>query len=171
MIWNSLWVSVFQEKTSTIEKWYTYYSIYLQLYSILKVLFFVFIFYSFYKIEKSKFVIRYEFFQDDAKLFTCLEMPVNITQYRGPVGIFNNRNFVFLPKFTNFIDHKCWNTNHLYLKQHLSIFLINLAFFSRFCKCSSFTKVQFLCDFKKHLPIMLVITTVLLFDCQFTSAM
>ena len=80
-------------------------------------------------------------------------MPVNITQYRGPVGIFNNRNFVFLSKFTNFIDHKCWNTNHLYLKQHLLIFLTNLAFFSRFCNCSSFTKVQFLYDFKKHLPV------------------
>ena len=37
-------------------------------------------------------------FQTVYKFFTCLEMPVNITQYRGSVGIFNNRNFPFRPQ-------------------------------------------------------------------------
>ena len=61
------------------------------------------------------------------KVFTCLEMPVNITQYQGSVDIFNIRNFVFLPKFTNFIGRKCWSTNHLYVKLNLRIFPMNLV--------------------------------------------
>ena len=49
-------------------------------------------------------------------------MPVDITQYRGSVGVFNNRNFVFKSKFSKFIGHKCWNSNHLYFKLHYPIF-------------------------------------------------
>ena len=56
-------------------------------------------------------------------------MPVNITQYRGSVGIFNNRNFAFRPKFTNFIGRACWSTNHLYFKLYLPIFPMNLVLF------------------------------------------
>ena len=56
-------------------------------------------------------------------------MPVNITQYRGSVGIFNNRNFAFRSKFTNFIGHTCWGTNHLYFKLYLPIFPMNLVLF------------------------------------------
>ena len=63
--------------------------------------------------------------------FTCLKMSVDITQYRGSVGIFNNRNFVFRSKSSNFIGHKCWNSNHLYFKLHL-IFPINLVLFLAF---------------------------------------
>ena len=52
-------------------------------------------------------------------------MPVDITQYRGSVGIFNNRNFVFRPKFSNFIGHKCWSSNHLYFNHsYLNISMI-----------------------------------------------
>ena len=61
--------------------------------------------------------------------FTRLEMPVNITQYRGSVGIFNNRNFIFRPKFSSFIDHNCWISNHLYFKLHYPIFPMNLVLF------------------------------------------
>ena len=65
--------------------------------------------------------------------FTCLKMPVDITQCRGSVGIFNNRNFVFRPKFSNFIGDKCWNSNHLYFS-HLyfnisMVFPMNLVLF------------------------------------------
>ena len=56
-------------------------------------------------------------------------MPVNITQYRGLVVIFNNLNFAFRPKFTKFIGHTCWSTNHLHFKLYLQIFSINLALF------------------------------------------
>ena len=56
-------------------------------------------------------------------------MLVNITQYRGSVGILNNRNFVFRPKLSNFIDHKCWSCNHCYFKLHYPIFPMNLALF------------------------------------------
>ena len=68
-------------------------------------------------------------FKKVLKFFICLEMPVNITQYRGSAGIFNNRNFVFRPKFTNFIEHTCWGTNHMYFKLYLVIFSMNLALF------------------------------------------
>ena len=63
--------------------------------------------------------------------FTCLKMSVDMTQYRGSVGIFNNRNFFFRSKSSNFIGHKCWNSNHLYFKLHL-IFPINLVLFLAF---------------------------------------
>ena len=52
-------------------------------------------------------------------------MPVDITQYQRSVGIFNNRNFVFRPKFSNFIGHKCWCSNHLYFNHlYLNISMI-----------------------------------------------
>ena len=58
------------------------------------------------------------------KFFTCLEMPVNITQYRG---VFNNCHFVFRRKFRNFIGHKCWSTDHFCFKLYLPIFPMNLV--------------------------------------------
>ena len=36
--------------------------------------------------------------------FSCLEMLVNLTQYRGTVGVFNNQNFGFSYK-SNFKGH------------------------------------------------------------------
>ena len=58
--------------------------------------FFAFILYSFYKIVKLKFLLDTTSFKRVLKVFTYLEMPVNIIQYRrSVVGIFNNRNFVF----------------------------------------------------------------------------
>ena len=59
-------------------------------------------------------------------------MLVNITQYRGSVEIFNNRNFVFRSKFQNFIDHKCWSSNNLYFKLRYTIFPVNLMLFLAF---------------------------------------
>ena len=38
------------------------------------------------------------------QLFSCLEMPVNLIQYRRVVGVFNNRNFGFSYK-SNFKGH------------------------------------------------------------------
>ena len=58
--------------------------------------------------------------------FTCLKMLVDLTQYRGSVGIFNNRNFVFRPKFSNFLGRKCWSSNNLYFKLYYPIFPMNL---------------------------------------------
>ena len=90
--------------------------------------FIFFIFYSFYKKAKLKFSIGYNFFQEGAHIFTCLKMPVDITQCRGSIGIFNNRNFVFRAKLSNFIGHKCWDSNHLYFKLHCLMFPMNLVF-------------------------------------------
>ena len=61
------------------------------------------------------------------KFFTCLEMPLNITQQRVSVWILNNRNFLFRPKLTNFIGLKSWNISHLYFKLHLLLFPMNLV--------------------------------------------
>ena len=55
---------------------------------------------------KLIFLLDTTSFKRALKFFTCLEMLVNITQYRGPVGTLNNQNFVFNPKFTNFIGYK-----------------------------------------------------------------
>ena len=74
--------------------------------------------------------------------FTCLGMPVNITQYWGGAGIFNNLNFVFRAKFSNFIGHKCWSTNHLYFKLHYPIYPMNLVLFLVFVIVLSFLHVQ-----------------------------
>ena len=89
----------------------------------------VFIFYSFCKIVKLSFFIGYGFFQRVMNFFICLEMSVNITQYQGSVGIFNNHNFAFRPKFTNFIGNTCWSTNHMHFKLYLPIFPMNLLLF------------------------------------------
>ena len=59
-------------------------------------------------------------------------MPVNKKQYRESVGIFKNRNFVFRPRFSNFIGHKCWNSIYLYFKLRYPIFPINLVSFLAF---------------------------------------
>ena len=67
---------------------------------------------------KLKFSIGYNF-QEGA----------HITQYRGLVRIFNNRNFIFRPKFSNFLGHKCSSSNHLYVKLHYPIFPMNLVLF------------------------------------------
>ena len=91
--------------------------------------FVVFTFHLFYKKTKLKFSIGYDFFKRKLIFFTRLKMPVDITQYRGSVGIFNNRTFVIRSKFSNFIGHKCWNSNHLYFKLHYPIFPVNLVLF------------------------------------------
>ena len=91
--------------------------------------FVVFTFHLFYKKTKLKFSIGYDFFKRKLIFFTRLKMPVDITQYRGSVGIFNNRNFVFRSKFSYFIGHKCSNSNYLYFKLHYSIFPMNLVLF------------------------------------------
>ena len=69
--------------------------------------------------------------------FKCLEMLVNITQYQGSVGIFNNHNFDFRPQFSKFGGHKCWSSNQLYFKLHYPIFPMNLVLFLVNC---SFTR-------------------------------
>ena len=91
-------------------------------------------------------------------------MPVNITQYRGSVGIFNKRNFVFRPKFTNFIGRKCWSTNHLYLKLHLPIFPMNLALFLVFLIVVLSPRCSFYITSRNTCTSMLVITGALLFN-------
>ena len=95
--------------------------------------------------------------------FTCLEMPVNITQYRGSVGLFNNRNIVFRPKFSNFIGRKCWSSNHLYFKLHYPIFSVNLVLFIVFVIVLS-PRRSFHITLSKTCTSMLVITIVLIFD-------
>ena len=82
--------------------------------------FYIFIFYSFQKIVILNFLFDTSF-KRKLQFFICLEMPVNKTQYRGPVGIFNSLNFAFRPKFTNFIGNTCWGTNRMYFKLYLTI--------------------------------------------------
>ena len=90
-------------------------------------------------------------------------MPVDINQYRGSVGIFNNRNLVFRPKFSNFIGHKCWSSNHLDFKLHHPIFLMNLVLFLVFVTVFS-PRRSF--HITKHSTgtSTLVITAALIFD-------
>ena len=95
-----LWLRQKYRKT----KLYTYYLIFLYNFKYI-IGYFVAVFnsYSFYKTVKLKYFIGYDFVQEGSQIFLRLEMPVKLSQYRGSVGIFNNRNFVFRPKFTNFV--------------------------------------------------------------------
>ena len=43
---------------------------------------------------------------------SLLEMPVNLTQYCGSVGIFNNRNFFVQSKFSHFLYLSDNNSNN-----------------------------------------------------------
>ena len=95
--------------------------------------------------------------------FTCLKMPVDITQYRGSVEIFNNRNFVFWPKFSNFIGLQCWSSNHLYFKTHHSIFPMNLVLFLVFVIVLS-PRRSFHISLINTGTSMLIITVALIFD-------
>ena len=105
--------------------------------------FFVFISYSFYEKVKLFFLLDTTFFKRVPKFFICLEMPVKITQYRGSVGIFNNRNLAFRSKFTNFtqtlqVTRVGVPINFVFqiISSHISNeFSIILCF----CNCSSFT--------------------------------
>ena len=90
-------------------------------------------------------------------------MPVNITQYRGSVGIFSNRNFVFRPKFSNFIGRKCWSSNQLYFKMHYPIFPINLVLFLVFVIVLS-PRRSFHITPSNTCISMLIITVALIFD-------
>ena len=90
-------------------------------------------------------------------------MPVDITQYRGSVGIFNNRNFVFRSKFSYFIGHKCSNSNYLYFKLHYSTFPVNLVLFLAFVIVLS-PRHNFHITPINTGTSMLVITVALIFD-------
>ena len=90
-------------------------------------------------------------------------MPVNITQYRWSVGIFNNRNFVFRPKFSNFGGHNCWSSNQLYFKLHYPIFPMNLVLFLVFVIVLS-PRCSFHITLSNTCTSMLVITVALIFD-------
>ena len=98
------------------------------------------------------------------KFVICLEIPVNTTQYRGSVGIFNNRNFAFRPKFTNFIGHTCWSTNHMYFKLYLPIFPMNLVLFFVFRSAVLSPKCCFDITSRNTYTSILVITVDLLSD-------
>ena len=91
-------------------------------------------------------------------------MPVNITQYRGSVGIFNNLNFAFRPKFINFIRHTCWSTNHMYFKLYLLIFSINLVLFLVFAIAVFSPRCSFYITSRNTYTSILVITVALLSD-------
>ena len=98
---------------------------------------------------------------------TCLKMPLDITQYRRSVEIFNNRNFVFRSKFSNFIGHKYWSSNHLYFS-HLyfnisMIFPMNLVLFLVFVIVLSPRRSFHITPINTGTS-MLVITVTLIFD-------
>ena len=126
--------------------------------------FVVFTFHLFYKKTKLKFSIGYDFFKRKLIFFTRLKMPVDITQYRGSVGIFNNRNFVFRSKFSNFIGHKCWNSNHLYFKLQYPIFPMNLTLFLVFVTVLSPMRSLHITPINTGTS-MPVTTVALIFDC------
>ena len=90
-------------------------------------------------------------------------MPVDITQYQGSVGIFNNGNFVFRPQFSIFIGLKCWSSNHWYFKLRYPIFPINLVLFLVFVIVPS-TRRSFDIAPINTGTLMLVITVALIFD-------
>ena len=46
------------------------------------------------------------------KSLSLLEIPVNLSQYRGSVGIFNNRNFFVQSKFSHFTHLSYYNNNN-----------------------------------------------------------
>ena len=98
------------------------------------------------------------------KLFTFLEMPVNITQYRGSVGIFNNRTFAFRPKSTKFTGHTCWSTNHMYSKLDLPIFPMNLVLLLVFPTAVLAPRCSFYIISRNTYASILVITVPLLSD-------
>ena len=98
------------------------------------------------------------------KLFTFLEMPVNITQYRGSVGIFNNRTFAFRPKSTKFTGHTCWSTNHMYSKLYLPIFPMNLVLLLVFPTAVLAPRCSFYIISRNTYASILVITVPLLSD-------
>ena len=98
------------------------------------------------------------------KFVICLEIPVNTTQYRGSVGIFNNRNFAFRPKFTNFIGHTCWSTNHMYFKLYLPIFAMNLVLFLAFAIAVLSPRCSFYVTLRNTYTSILVNTVALLSD-------
>ena len=98
------------------------------------------------------------------KFFTCLEMPVTLTQYQGSEGIFNNRNYVFRPEFINFIGHNCWSTNQFYFKLHFPIFPMNLVLLLVFVIVVLSTKCSFYITSRNSCTSVLVITVALLFD-------
>ena len=56
-----------------------------------------------------------------------LEMPVNLLQYRGSVGIFNNRNFFVQSKVSHFTYLSDNNNNNNNLAIGLSILLNKIA--------------------------------------------
>ena len=82
-----------------------------------------------------------------------LEMPVNLSQYRGSVGIFNNRNFFVQSKFSHFSYLSDNNTNNntnltiglLFLlnKIALVLLLLNLMFVFK-CNGSKHKKITFI---------------------------
>ena len=91
-------------------------------------------------------------------------MPVNRTQYRGSVGIFNNRDFAFTPKFTNFIGHTCRCTNHIYFKLYLPIFPMNLVLLLVFAIAVLLPRCSFYITSRSPCTSILVITVALLSD-------
>ena len=96
--------------------------------------------------------------------FLCLEMSVKIIHYRGSVAIFNNRNFAFRPKFTNFIKHMCWSTNRSYFRLYLPIVLMNLVLFLVFIIAVLSPRCSFSITSRKTCTSILVIAVALLFD-------
>ena len=84
--------------------------------------------------------------QECARSLSLLEMPVNLLQYRGSVGIFNNRNFFVQSNFSHFTylsdnnnnnnnKNNNNNNNHLAIgllilpsKMALVLLLLNLMF-------------------------------------------
>ena len=99
-----------------------------------------------------------------SNFFICLEMSVNITQYQGSVGVSNNPNFAFRPKFTNFIGHTCWSISHLYFKLYLPIFPMNLVLFLVFAIAVLSLRCSFYITSRNTYTSILVITVALLFD-------
>ena len=98
---------------------------------------------------------------------TRSKMLVDITQYRVSERIFNNRNFVFRPKFSNFLGHNRWSSNHLYFS-HLyinisMIFPMNLVLSLVFVIVLS-PRRNFHITPINTVTSMLVITIALIFD-------
>ena len=72
------------------------------------------------------FIVYFVSAQECSESLSLLEMPVNLLQYRGSVGIFNNRNFFVQSKFSHFsyLSDNSTNNNNTNLTIGL-LFLLN----------------------------------------------
>ena len=139
------------------------FNLFLTLRFIIGYFFVVFIIYSFYKKAKLKFSIDYDFFQEGAHIFHMMKDAGWYNSISRVSRNIQHLNFVFKSKFSNFLGHKCWSSNHLYFKLYYPMFPMNLILSLVFVIVLS-PRRRFHITPIKTSTSMLVITATLIFD-------